>query len=72
MIINNHTAERRTVFSLSAPTQPVNPMMKVTAPATIRMNAGSKATFVSLCKLLNVSFSVHAQIPTAMIPSPVS
>ncbi len=42
------TAERRTVFSLSAPTQPVKPIMKVTAPATISINAGSSATFVSL------------------------
>jgi hypothetical protein len=66
------TAASRQVFSLRAPTQPVKPMMKVMAPATMRINAGSKATLVNLLKLLNVSFSVHAHIPTAVIPSPVS
>ena len=66
------TAERRQVFSLRAPTHPVKPIMKVIAPATIRMKAGSRATFVSLCRLEKVSFSVHAQMPTAIIPSPVS
>lgn len=39
-------------------------------PTRIRINAGSSATFVSRDKLLNVSFSVHAQTPTAIMPKP--
>ena len=66
------THASRHVFSLRAPTHPVKPMMKVMAPATMRINAGSRATLVNLLKLLNVSFSVQAHIPTAVIPSPVS
>ena len=66
------TAASRHEFSLRAPTHPVKPMMNVMAPATMRMKAGSSAMFVSLLRLLKVSFSVQAQMPTAMIPSPVS
>ena len=60
------------MFSLSAPTHPVNPMRNVMAPAQMKINAGSKATLVNRDKLLNVSFSVHAQTPIAKIPRPSS
>lgn len=36
------------------------------------INAGSNATFASFPKLLNVSFSLHAQTPTVKIPRPKS
>ena len=48
----------------------VLPMMKVMAPAQMKINAGSRAMFVSWDRLLKVSFSVQAQIPIARIPSP--
>lgn len=35
--------DRRHVFSLSAPTHPVNPMTKIIIPTIIKINAGSKA-----------------------------
>ena len=41
-------------------------------PVTIKTNAGSSAILVSLLRLLNVSFSVHAQIPMAIMLRPVS
>lgn len=63
-------AARRHVFSRSAPTHPVKPMINVTVPTRMRINAGSSATFVRRDRLLKVSFSVHAQTPTAMIPRP--
>ena len=44
--------------------------MDLYLPTRMRINAGSSATFVSLDKLLNVSFSVHAQTPIAIIPKP--
>jgi len=40
------------------------------SPTRMRINAGSSATFVRRDRLLKVSFSVHAQTPTAMIPRP--
>ena len=73
------------VFSLRAPTHPVkpkqslkdflrfpnfSPMTKVIAPAHMKMNAGSKAMFVNFDRLLNVSFSIQAQMPIARTPSP--
>ena len=60
------------VFSLRAPTQPTNAIMKVMAPPHMKINAGSRAMFVNLDRLLNVSFSVQAQIPIARTPSPRS
>ena len=47
-------------------------MRNVMAPAQMKINAGSKATLVNKDKLLNVSFSVHAQTPIARIPRPSS
>ena len=47
-------------------------MMKVMAPAHMKIKAGSRAMLVSLLKLLNVSFSDQAQIPMARIPKPRS
>ena len=47
-------------------------MRNVMAPAQMKINAGSKATLVNRDKLLNVSFSVHAQTPIAKIPRPSS
>lgn len=66
------TAASKHVFSRRAPTQPVNPMMNVMVPLHINMNAGSSAMVVSLEILLNTSFSVHAQNPTAIIHRPSS
>lgn len=63
-------AARRHVFSRNAPTHPVKPMINVTVPTRMRINAGSSATFVRRDRLLKVSFSVHAQTPTAMMPKP--
>lgn len=40
------------------------------SPTRMRINAGSSATFVRRDRLLKVSFSVHAQTPTAMMPRP--
>lgn len=82
------------MFSLRAPTHPVNPaktiiskpfhsihnskkkmnlpIMKVIAPAHMKMKAGSRAMLVSLLRLLKVSFSDQAQIPMAKIPNPRS
>jgi hypothetical protein len=40
------------------------------SPISIRMKAGSRAMFVRRLRLLNVSFSVHAQTPTARMPRP--
>ena len=48
------------------------PMMKVMAPAHMKIKAGSRAMLVSLLRLLNVSFSDQAQIPMARIPKPRS
>jgi len=53
-------AAKRAVFSRRAPTQPVNPIRNVMAPAHMKINAGSNAMLVSRDRLLNVSFSVHA------------
>lgn len=39
-------------------------------PTKIKINAGSNATFDRRGKLVNVSFSFHAQTPTAITPSP--
>lgn len=64
------TEAKRQVFSLNAPTQPVNPIVNVMTPHTINTNAGSKVIFVSLLRLLKMSFSVHAQIPTIKIHKP--
>lgn len=47
-------------------------MTKVMAPPQMKIKAGSKAMFVSLDKLLKVSFSVQAQIPIARTPRPRS
>ena len=47
-------------------------MMKVMAPAHMKIKAGSRAMLVSLLRLLNVSFSDQAQIPMARIPKPRS
>ena len=47
-------------------------MMKVMAPAQMKMKAGSRAMLVSLDRLLNVSFSDQAQIPIARMPRPSS
>ena len=46
------------------------PITKVMAPPHIKINAGSRAMFVSFDRLLNVSFSVQAHIPMAKTPSP--
>ena len=48
------------------------PIMKVIAPAHMKMKAGSRAMLVSLLRLLKVSFSDQAQIPMAKIPNPRS
>lgn len=57
--------DRRHVFSLSAPTHPVNPMTKIIIPTIIKMNAGSKARWVSLAiPFETLSFSLIAQKPT--------
>lgn len=66
------TAASRHVFSRRAPTQPVKPMINVIVPLQIKINAGSNAIVVSLEILLNTSFSVQAQNPTAIIHSPSS
>ena len=50
----------------------VSPMTKVMAPPQMKIKAGSKAMFVSLDRLLKVSFSVQAQIPIARTPRPRS
>ena len=47
-------------------------MTKVMAPPQMKIKAGSKAIFVSLDRLLKVSFSVQAQIPIARTPRPRS
>lgn len=39
----DRTMDKRQVFSRSAPTQPVNPMINVIVPQHIRMKAGSRA-----------------------------
>lgn len=41
-------------------------------PMTIRTNAGSRAMFVSLERLLKMSFSVHAHTPMIIIDRPSS
>ena len=48
------------------------PITKVMAPPQININAGSRAMFVSLDKLLKVSFSVQAHTPMARTPKPRS
>lgn len=68
----NLTAASKHVFSRSAPTQPVKPMINVIVPLQIKINAGSNAIVVILEILLNTSFSVQAQNPTAIIHSPSS
>merc|ERR1712168_1226326 len=47
-------------------------MVKVIRPVTIRTKAGSRAMLVRRERLLKVSFSVHAQTPTARMLSPSS
>lgn len=58
------------MFSRNAPTQPVNPIVNVMTPQTMNTNAGSNVMFVNLLRLLKMSFSVHAQMPTIKIHSP--
>ena len=45
-------------------------IQQIYLPININMNAGSRAMLVRRLKLLNVSFSIHAQIPTAKMPNP--
>ena len=45
-------------------------MMKVMAPARMKMKAGSSAMLVSSERLLNVSFSVQAHTPIARMLKP--
>lgn len=67
------TKDRRQVFSRRAPTQPVKPIRNVTVPTQMSANAGSSARLMPLVRLLlNISFSVSAQIPTANMPNPNS
>ena len=47
-------------------------LKKSVLPAHMKINAGSKATFVSKDKLLKVSFSVQAHTPIAKILRPIS
>lgn len=69
---NKFTIDKRQVFSRSAPTQPVNPMMNVTVPAKIRRKAGSRAMWLPFVKFRNISFSFHAQTPTANMHIPAN
>lgn len=69
---NNEYDANRHVFSRRAPRAPLNPITNVTKPKMIRTNAGSNATFVNFEKLLKISFSVHAHIPTPKMKSPKS
>lgn len=67
-----HTIDKRQVFSRSAPTQPVKPMMNVIDPAHMRINAGSRAIWLLFARFRNISFSFHAQTPTASIHNPAN
>lgn len=60
------------MFSRRAPMQPENPMMNITRPMRMKNNAGSRAKFVNLLMLLNVSFSIHAHNPMANIAAPIN
>lgn len=60
------------MFSRSAPMQPVNPTTNVIAPPHIKINAGSNAIVVIRDRLLNISFSHHAQKPTIRIHKPIT
>lgn len=66
------TADKSAVFSRNAPTQPVKPIINATVPQQMSINAGSSIIFVSFVEFLNVSFSFHAQTPTANIQSPAN
>lgn len=66
------TMDKRQVFSRSAPTQPVNPIINVTVPQHIRINAGSSAILLPFVKFRNMSFSFHAQTPTASMHNPAN
>lgn len=64
------TTDNNVVFSRNAPIQPVKPIINVNVPIHINKNAGSNAIFVNFDKLLNISFSFHAQIPMAKMHKP--
>lgn len=68
------TKDNKLVFSLKAPTHPVNPITKVTVPINMRINAGSSsAKFVALeILLMKTFFSDKAQNPIAKTIKPIN